>query len=327
MLFRRPCYYDDFICKADKCSDNCCIGWEICIDGETAQKYAAVKGDFGKRLRENIDFSQEASFILKGERCPFLNERNLCDIIINMGKDSLCQICRDHPRYFEWYGNVKEGGIGLSCEEAARLILTDGCYADFFESETDEYADEDFDEGAFSLLFSVRERIFDILCDCSLPLEVRFSEILSLTDAAESMMKSRQVQKIMWDFSFSEELKGLVGVLEQTEAIDEKWETLLIKLEKALSEGLELSLSSNEEKYAERLFAYFVWRYFLKSVFDGQLTEKIRFALFSVTAIFALYRSLGEESFEALVKSAVIYSKQMEYSDKNLDFYYDSLYN
>ena len=27
-----PDYYSEFSCIADKCSDNCCIGWEIDID-------------------------------------------------------------------------------------------------------------------------------------------------------------------------------------------------------------------------------------------------------------------------------------------------------
>lgn len=324
MIFRRPCYYDDFICSADKCSDNCCIGWEICIDSETSEKYRSTKGDFGKRLCSSIDFGDEPSFILKGERCPFLNEKNLCDIIINMGEENLCQICRDHPRYFEWYGNTKEGGIGLSCEEGARLILTDGCYGDYYESETDEAADEDFDQEAFSLLFSVRERIFDILSDLSLPVEARFSEILSLVDATEAIMGSQIPERVMWEFSFKDELKGIISVLEKTEPIDEKWTEQLINLRKSVKDIPDISLSKEEEKYAERLFAYFVWRYFLKSVFDGCLTEKIRFALFSVTTIFALYRSQGE-GFEKLLRSAVLYSKQMEYSDENLDIFYDSL--
>lgn len=327
MIFRCPCYYDEFRCVADKCTDNCCIGWEICIDEETAEKYKNVKGDFGKRLKENIDFSEEATFILDGERCPFLNEKGLCDIIINMGKDNLCQICRDHPRYFEWYGNIKEGGIGLSCREGARLILTEDCYADYYESETDEYVDEDFDENSFSMLFSLRERMLDILCDSSLSIEVRFSEIMSLAEAAELIMKNQIPQSLCFDFSFSKEIEKLVPLLEKTQAIDVKWVECFEGLKKSIAEGLELKLDKMETAYAERLFAYFLWRYFLKSVFDFRLTEKISFALFSVTAILALYKSDGEEGFDSLLESAVIYSKQMEYSEENLEVFYESLYN
>ena len=123
MILRMPEYCRNFRCIADKCKDNCCVGWEIDIDSATAEYYESVQGDFGCKLRSNIDKGKVCSFRLKGERCPFLNDSNLCEIIINLGEDKLCQICSDHPRYFEWYSHIKEGGIGLCCEEAARLIV------------------------------------------------------------------------------------------------------------------------------------------------------------------------------------------------------------
>ena len=103
MKLRFPQYYKKFKCIADRCTDNCCIGWEICIDKKTGEFYNSVEGDFGKRLRDNI---QDGSFVLCGERCPFLNDKNLCDIIINLGENSLCGICAEHPRYYGWYGDT-----------------------------------------------------------------------------------------------------------------------------------------------------------------------------------------------------------------------------
>ena len=78
MIFRIPEYYRKFRCIADKCRDNCCIGWEIDIDDETADFYRSVEGEFGERLKDSIN---EGSFILtEDERCPFLSRRGLCDI-------------------------------------------------------------------------------------------------------------------------------------------------------------------------------------------------------------------------------------------------------
>lgn len=321
MLFRRPCYYDDFTCKAQSCSDNCCIGWEICIDEETAEKYRHHGGDFGKRLSENISFCQEPSFILKGERCPFLNENNLCDIIINMGDSSLCQICRDHPRYFEWYGNTKEGGIGLSCEEGARLILTENCYADYFESETDEEPDEDYNDELFQFLFSLREKIYDILNDSSFSIEGRLCEIACLAENAERIFNGITPKSELASFSFNGELKKALPLLEKTEPIDKSWQKEFFRLLEN-ADALDLTPDKTQAEYLERLFAYFVWRYFLKSLFDGEISKKISFALFSVTVIFALYKNSEEQSFDSLLKSAVLYSKQMEYSQENLDLFF-----
>lgn len=320
MIFRRPCYYDSFRCTADKCNDNCCIGWEICIDSETAAFYKTVDGNLGRRLKESITADDEPSFILKNERCPFLNENNLCDIITELGENALCQICRDHPRWFEWYGNEKEGGIGLSCEEGARLILTEEGFADYFESECDDLPDEDFDKEAYTLLFNLRDKIFNILSEEDLPLTERYSNILDLTLSLEAMLNGEKKQTLS-PVSFEKELEKSLLLLPETEPIDEKWTCTLERLIK--NPPSELYPDKNEEKYLTRLFAYFVWRYFLTSVFDIKPAEKIKFAFFSVTVIFALYKSSKENNLCSLLKSAVLYSKQMEYSEENLQFFFE----
>ena len=59
-----PDYYPLFRCTAGKCRHNCCIGWEIDIDSETMDFYDSVKGNFGERLRENIDREECSHFRL-----------------------------------------------------------------------------------------------------------------------------------------------------------------------------------------------------------------------------------------------------------------------
>ena len=95
-----PDYYKDFKCIASRCKYNCCIGWEIDIDDDTAAFYKTVGGDIGKRLCENIANEGTEHFILgENERCPFLNKNNLCDIIIELGEEHICTICQKHPRF------------------------------------------------------------------------------------------------------------------------------------------------------------------------------------------------------------------------------------
>ncbi len=126
---RYPSCYKDFQCTASACSDSCCIGWEIDIDQNTWEKYRQVEGKFGKRLQDNIQVIQEGESVCacfrmdETQRCPFLNNQNLCDIILKLGEEYLGQICTDHPRFYDWFLDGKECGIGLCCEEAARLIL------------------------------------------------------------------------------------------------------------------------------------------------------------------------------------------------------------
>ena len=67
---RTPGYYKNFHCISSECKDNCCVGgWQIDIDEETAEYYSTVNGDFGKKLRDNIDYDN-LCFRLKDGKWP-----------------------------------------------------------------------------------------------------------------------------------------------------------------------------------------------------------------------------------------------------------------
>lgn len=117
---RTPGYYKNFHCISSECKDNCCVGgWQIDIDEETAEYYSTVNGDFGKKLRDNIDYDN-LCFKLKDGKCPFLDNNNLCGIYKELGEEHIGIVCDQFPRFTEYFGNVKERGIGLACEEAAK---------------------------------------------------------------------------------------------------------------------------------------------------------------------------------------------------------------
>ena len=120
-----PDYYSGFRCIAGACRHSCCVGWEIDVDPEAITRYQTMGGALGDKLKRCIEMSPVPHFILSArERCPFLTDQNLCEIILQAGEDSLCQICADHPRFRNYWSDRIELGLGLACEEAARLILT-----------------------------------------------------------------------------------------------------------------------------------------------------------------------------------------------------------
>ena len=84
MLNAYPDYYPQFSCIADRCRHNCCIGWEIDVDENTLASYHRIGGEMGERLRRSISEDGDAPHFLLGEheRCPFLNCKNLCDLIL-----------------------------------------------------------------------------------------------------------------------------------------------------------------------------------------------------------------------------------------------------
>jgi len=114
-----PDYYNEFTCIADKCKHTCCQGWEVDIDEDSLERFNAIPD-----ICEKIELEETPHFKLADEeRCPFLNEDNLCNMILTHGEDILCQICTDHPRYRNYWEDRTEIGLGLVCEEAGRLIL------------------------------------------------------------------------------------------------------------------------------------------------------------------------------------------------------------
>ena len=189
-----PKYYNQFKCIADKCEHSCCIGWEIDIDDgalerykalecgweidvdkDTAEKYASLTDGYGKEIAKSIEWGETPHFKLcEGDRCPHLDERGLCRIILNVGEDHLCGICREHPRFYN-YTDVAEVGLGMSCREAARLILSSPNYY-----VTEAIGQTDAEE--LCLTFNgrlERERVFDILQGDTLDYQARIKRIRS----------------------------------------------------------------------------------------------------------------------------------------------------
>lgn len=111
-----PGYCKDFRCKADKCLHTCCAGWVIGIDEDSLERFMMDPDISGK--------IEDGCFVLRENgRCPFLRDDNLCDMILKHGEDYLCNICKEHPRFYNDLGDHTEAGIGLVCEEACRLVL------------------------------------------------------------------------------------------------------------------------------------------------------------------------------------------------------------
>ena len=150
-------YYHKFKCIADRCRHNCCIGWEIDIDPDTMKLYNSLGGELGEKIRANIEGDVPHFVLSDGDRCPLLNERGLCDIILSLGEDAICDICTLHPRFKNFYTSFTEVGLGLCCEEAGRVILAE---KDKFQIELPTDVQITDEEREF---FKARSEIFDIL--------------------------------------------------------------------------------------------------------------------------------------------------------------------
>ena len=294
-----PDYYPQFQCIAGACKHSCCIGWEIDIDEDTLAQYKAVGGSFGERLRKSIDFDSDCPHFItdnKG-RCPFLNSENLCDIILTLGEEALCGICDLHPRFRNDFSDRTELGLGLCCEEAARIILTRVesmrliCIDD--DGEEEEPDDSDL------YLYALRDNAIAIMQDRE----------FSYAERAEHLAMAFDIDLPDPNPSYWAE------VYLDLERLDEGWTELLRSLQ---SDFIPNAFPQWDTAW-EQLAVYFLYRHLPAAVWDGDVEGKVKFALLSVKLLQWLCSTKADVCFDDLLEFARMYASEIEYSDENLE--------
>ena len=285
MMFVKPDFYDNFKCIADKCRHSCCVDWEIDIDGESLKRFMAVEGAFGEYMRRNIALEPEPHFVLTvDERCPFLREDGLCRMILTLGEDSICHICREHPRFYNELPGRTEAGIGLCCEEAVRLLLEGREHLSLiFEGEAEE------DE-----LLELREEIFVILRD----------DALSFTEREARVMELFGLSPLPFD------VQAMADFYLSLERLDENWTHRLRALKERGDIDFEPRISALPYL---RLAEYFIYRHFATAPDEYEAALRLQFAFLSSRLICAM------DSIFSDAESTRLYSSEIEYSDENVD--------
>ena len=286
MLTVRPNFYDEFHCIAAACRHSCCVGWEIDVDAETLAYYRELGGALGAELKRQIDPEPTPHFHLtEDERCPFLNQEGLCRLILALGEDGLCDICALHPRFYNELPGRTEMGLGLCCEEAARL-LTEG-------RGPLRLLTEDDGEGGAAMppLIALREKIFALLADEGIAMTLRMERALGLLGLTLPPFDARCA----------------AAFLLTLERMDESWTALLDALAARGPEALEPRLSG--ERYM-RVAAYLVYRHFAAGD-PEEAGRRLRFCFFAAQLVCAL----DPLSADALR----LFSAEIEYSDENVE--------
>ena len=323
MKIRVPKYFADFRCIADKCRDSCCIGWEIDIDEKSRAKYEALNTPLGIEICEK---TSHGYFPLRENgRCAFLDDKGLCRIITAVDEGYLCDICNEHPRYYGVYNGGYEGGLGLGCEEAARMILSQKSIPEFVEIERDiPYSDED--EFA-SLSDNVREILYSGIFNMSIPeLVGKYLAYASVADEvafeASTRGKAVTVPRTTYLPNKAEDIRGIyqdfVDILAECESLTDDWSALLQKLDTVYVEDI-----MKKENALRPLLFYFTHRYVREGCYDMSLGARVHFALCSALAVVALSEVIGTDEPE--VRAAVLYSKNIEYSTDNIDYILDNI--
>ncbi len=291
-----PSYYHKFKCIADRCTHSCCVGWEIAIDEDTLELYNSLTGEMGEKIRKHINREERCFSPDKNDRCPFLKENGLCDIICNLGEDALCDICYLHPRFKNFYSSFTETGLGLACEEAARIVLSE---KEKFTLEIPQGGCVTSEEKEF---FKIRQKTFDILQN------------------RENNMKTR-LNLLAEEFGLEFQSVNTARLYLSLERLDPKWTEELIVLENddfchSIFEDEDLQL------FFENLSVYFVFRH-LSGVLDGkEYAPCINFVLQGCALVGALCTHSiknGALTFQRIADIVRMYSAEIEYSAENTE--------
>ena len=307
-----PDYYREFRCIADKCRHSCCIGWEIDIDPATREKYRRVPGDFGARLNASIADGEVSSFRLgEGERCPMLNPNGLCDLITELGEESLCQICADHPRFRSFFSGRTEIGLGLCCEEAARLILTQEQPMRLVMLEDDDVTGASPNDEEAALL-ALRDELIDLLQDRTRPLEDRLDALLDAVD-------------------FAIPARDWAAVYRSLERLDPAWDAALDALDaRGLSpkgsRGRSESPLAALDTAFEQFCVYLLYRHLPGALEDDDIPGRVAFCVLSTRVLTALCAAKEGCNMADLINFARMYSAEIEYSEDNIATLLDALW-
>lgn len=322
-----PSYYDSFTCIGMQCKNNCCIGWEVDIDDRTRDLYLNTGGPFGDKLK--CEMTDDSRFELVNNRCPFLNSDNLCDIYINMGEKGFCTVCREYPRFTESFGTLTERGLSFSCEESARIIFSDSAPMQFITRDSDEEYEDEFDKELFTYLTEARTLITQALQNRRYSIYDRIRAVLHFASGVQQNVNeniySMTDTPVLEDsgLDFSSAMSKILDICTNFQAMEDAWYN---ELSNAVLFDTHSESDDCEYTY-EHILVYFVFRYFMKAVYDYDVYNKIRLAVFSYLVIrrFNLARLAknGEIKINDRIETAAIYSKCVEHCRDNLEILND----
>lgn len=293
-----PDYYPHFRCIAGRCRHSCCIGWEIDVDDESLAKYRDLPGELGDEIRAAIVTEDDCAHFTLAEhdRCPFLNDKGLCRMILGFGEEILCQICRDHPRFYNEFSHCTEAGLGLSCEEAARLILTQATPMRLIPLEDDGF--EDAPDEYETVLLALRSQLLALLEDESWSVDERLTNILDLCGISLPNKSGSQ-----W-----------AQIYRSLERLDRAWDGVLDTLEQP-----ETALGSEWDQPFLNLAACFLYRHLPAALDRSEPEAYAAFAVLSVRILRRLFAAAPRQDMATLTELVRMYSAEIEYSTENID--------
>ncbi len=309
MILEKPSYYDRFSCLCGACPDTCCSCWEISVDPEHLDYYQKLEGKLGESVRKLLQRDADGEMILSFPQgnCPMLTEEGLCSLQKNLGESALTRVCAFYPRFRYEFGSRTQLGLSISCPEVARLVLSED-FAITEEQNTDPPSLNDIDADCYFAILKGKAKVLQILSDRQTPLSERISTILLYSEGLERTLDPEfSPAAVPCGKAKKDDLSRLLSVFQRMEFLREEDRAIVNSPAAALRW---------DETAAERLFSYYINKYFLQAAYDGKVLWRAAFSVASLLAIFSC--SQGESD---LISTAERFSRETEHSEENLSLF------
>lgn len=337
MLHIYPDFYDRFACTCGACPDNCCQGWEIVVDDDTAAFYDSLNTPLGERLRAAMTTDEDGDRILNmvEGKCPLWTEDHLCSVELELGHDAPCATCRKFPRLTQDYGAFTEYGLTLACPEAARLILTHkGPWMLRTEGEMGQ-PDEELDWEFLTELSSARQVLLEQCWRQDLTDRQALSMVLAFGarfqkvfdgEAPGEFDEMEYLTKIAT--AAPGDMKPLLTLHRDLEILTEDWKNLLdeaLEFEPTASDWEALD-SLPEGDALRNLMSYYLYRYWFQAVADYDCLLKCKLLAVNWAVVrYLLCMKLAKTGQTDYLRIFQLYAKEVEHDACNREAVEDAL--
>lgn len=319
-----PEFYNEFKCIADKCPDSCCKDWDVVVDDETAEFYNTVKGEFGSKLRElmTIDSDGDRIFVAQNGKCPFWNNKMLCDIYTNCGKEHLCHTCKEFPRLVQDYTAFAEHMLSFACPEAARIMLKNSNRFDCIECFEVNGDDLDYPADMMNFLLTARKASCEFF-DTDEDFQTQLCKCYGFNERVQAKLDSE-------DFNISalEQFTNctLLNMPDRNKIFD--LHRKLDIMDKGFFDDMQKSKNTSPEKSELHnselriLAKYYIFRYYLTAIDSWDVITTLNRIVCAATVISSLiaYKN-ADKNFEKRIMIFQQYSKEVEHSYENIAFF------
>ncbi|MGL4847777.1 MAG: flagellin lysine-N-methylase [Clostridium sp.] len=351
---RYPKYFKEFNCIGKKCTDICCVGWEIEVDKFTFNQYKNVsddreiKSELEKNIEVNLKVIDEtidyAKILLnKEKKCPFLDVDSYCKIYKELGEEYLGNVCTSFPRILNKVDDIYEISLDISCPHAAEMILR---REEITFAESDEElgksiiwnkidTSEKFNWLSVEFFSEIRRKSLEIIKNRSLDLDKRIINLGYFIKDVEEVYEigEKDLKKYIEEYEFieykirgdktvdkAEFLQIIIKFLEVEKNTDS---IILINKTKEL-----LREKKKEENFDEIVLENYLVNYMfsslfpfseIESIFDGFIMLIVRYILFRV------YSSKNiDENILIMQKLSKIISHNKNYAAEILNYVKDN---